>query len=101
MNEIDLLNELLPMLKGDQFKLSYIIALTMAGEDSCAVELPIGYLMQLMNKSERSVRKTLSELIEMGLLLAEDGLYRFNIEALDEVAEDAPADEKPKKVGFI
>lgn len=102
MNEIDLLNELLPMLKGDQFKLSYIIALTMAGEDSCAVELPIGYLMQLMNKSERCVRKTLNELIEMGVLLAEDGLYRFNIEAFEEVDEDiSDEDSKPKRVGFV
>ena len=101
MNEIDLLNELLPMLKGDQFKMAYIVAMTMVYEDSESVILPIGYLMQQMNKSERSVRKTLSELIEMGVLLADDGLYRFNIEAFDEVAEDAPADEKPKKVGFV
>ena len=98
MNEIDLLNELLPMTKGDQFKLAYITLMTMLSEDSGTVELPIGYLMQLMNKSERSVRKTLNELIEMGVLLTENGLYWFNLEAM---TEEEPDEEKPKKVGFI
>lgn len=98
MNEIDLLNELLPMTKGDQFKLAYITLMTMLSEDSGTVELPIGYLMQLMNKSERSVRKTLNELIEMGVLLTENGLYRFNLEAM---AEEEPEQEEPRKVGFV
>ena len=98
MNEIDLLNELLPMTKGDQFKLAYITLMTMLSEDSGTVELPIGYLMQLMNKSERSVRKTLNELIEMGVLLTENGLYWFNLEAMEEPEEEQ---EEPRKVGFI
>lgn len=104
MNEIYYLNELLPNLNGEQFKMVYIIVATMLSEESDLVELPVGYLMQLLNKSERSVKRLIYSLVDKGVIFYENGLFGLylNLSEEDEEEDADNQEEKPaKRIGYV
>lgn len=90
-------------LNGESFKLLYYLTMTSASEEADVVEISIGMLMDVLGKSERSVKRLIVDLANKGFITVDDWcLFRLNLNIAEEIiAEDAPADEKPKKVGFI
>lgn len=90
-------------LNGESFKLLYYLTMTSASEEADAIEISIGMLMDVLGKSERSVKRLVVDLANKGFITVDDWcLFRLNLNIAEEIiAEDAPADEKPKKVGFI
>lgn len=90
-------------LNGESFKLLYYLTMTSASEEADAVEISIGMLMDVLGKSERSVKRLIVDLANKGFITVDDWcLFRLNLNIAEEIiAEDAPADEKPKKVGFV
>ena len=90
-------------LNGEGFKLLYYLTMTSASEEADAVEISIGLLMDVLGKSERSVKRLVVDLANKGFITVDDWcLFRLNLNIAEEIiAEDAPADEKPKKVGFV
>lgn len=94
-------------VKGEQFKFLYFLVMTMSSEEADALEISIGYIMDVMGKSERTVRKLIGELVEMGYITFENGLFSLRIEEnitqYDEEYENADIqEEKPRKrVGFV
>lgn len=98
------LNNAFTSLTGEEYKLLYFIVMSMASEEADALEISIGYLMDVMAKSERSIKRLIKKLVEKDFITYTNGQFRLNEELLAGViaeTEDAPADEKPKKVGFI
>lgn len=94
------INNAFTSLNGDQFKMLYFLAMTMASEEADAMEISTGWLMDVLGKSERSIKKLIKELAEKDFITVDDNMFRLNIdfEAIEE-AEDE--DQKPKRVGFV
>lgn len=90
-------------LNGESFKLLYYLTMTSASEEADAVEISIGLLMDVLGKSERSVKRLVVDLANKGFITVDDWcLFRLNLNIAEEIIdEDVPADEKPKKVGFV
>lgn len=97
------INNAFTSLNGDQFKLLYFLAMTMASGEADAMEISIGYLMDVLGKSERSVKKLIRELAEKDFITVDDNMFRLNIdfEAIEETQGADPDAEKPKRVGFV
>ena len=98
------LNNAFTSLSGEEYKLLYFIVMSMASEEADALEISIGYLMDCLGKSERSIKRLIKKLVEKDFITYTNGQFRLNEELMAGViaeTEDAPADEKPKKVGFI
>lgn len=90
-------------LNGESFKLLYYLTMMSASEEADAIEISIGLLMDVLGKSERSVKRLVVDLANKGFITVDDWcLFRLNLNIAEEIIdEDAPADEKPKKVGFV
>ena len=90
-------------LNGEQFKLLYFFVMTMSSEDADALEISIGYIMDVMGKSEKTVRRLIKELCEMGYLNFENGLFSLNIDfgVVDDEPEEESVEETPKKIGYV
>lgn len=97
------LGDAFTQLNGDSFKLLYYLTMTSASEEADAVEISIGLLMDVLGKSERSVKRLIVDLANKGFITVDDWcLFRLNLNIAEEIiAEDAPEDEKPKRVGFV
>ena len=97
------LGDAFTQLNGDSFKLLYYLTMTSASEEADSVEISIGLLMDVLGKSERSVKRLIVDLANKGFITVDDWcLFRLNLNIAEEIiAEDAPEDEKPKRVGFV
>ena len=98
------INNAFTSLNGDQFKLLYFLAMTMASEEADAMEISIGYLMDVLGKSERSIKKLIRELAEKDFITVDDWcLFRLNLNITEEIIDEDTdnQNEKPKRVGFI
>lgn len=96
------LNNAFTSLSGEEFKLLYFIVMSMASEDADALEISIGYLMDVMVKSERSIKRLIKKLEENDFITYTNGQFRLNEELLAGViAETEDEDPKPKRVGFV
>lgn len=99
------MNNAFTSLNGEEFKLLYFIVMSMASEDADALEISIGYLMDVLGKSERSVKRLITDLADKGFITVDDWcLFRLNLNITEEiVSEDADnQEEKPRKrVGFV
>lgn len=87
-------------LNGDQFKMLYFLAMTMASEEADAMEISTGWLMDVLGKSERSIKKLIRELAEKDFITVDDNMFRLNID-FEAIEEADPDTEKPKRVGFV
>lgn len=99
------MNNAFTSLSGEEFKLLYFIVMSMASEDADALEISIGYLMDVLGKSERSVKRLIADLVDKGFITVDDWcLFRLNLNITEEiVSEDTDnQEEKPRKrVGFV
>ena len=94
------INNSFTSLSGEEFKLLYFIAMTMASEEAEAMEISIGWMMDVFGKSERTMKRLVNKLVEKDFITYSNGLYSLNID-FDAMAEEEIDEEKPKKVGFI
>ena len=99
------LGEAFTQLKGESFKLLYYLTMTTASEEADALEISIGWLMDVLGKSERSVKRLITDLSDKGFITVDDWcLFRLNLNITEEiVSEDSDnQEEKPRKrVGFV
>ena len=96
------LNNAFTSLTGEEYKLLYFIVMSMAAEDADALEISIGYQMDVLGKSERSIKRLIKKLVEKDFITYTNGQFRLNEELLAGVIEEADPDtEKPKRVGFV
>lgn len=94
------INNSFTSLTGEEFKLLYFIAMTMASEEAEAMEISIGWMMDVFGKSERTMKRLVNKLVEKDCITYSNGLYSLNID-FESIEEEEPDEEKPKKVGFI
>jgi len=91
-------------LNGESFKLLYYLTMTSASEEADAVEISIGMLMDVLGKSERSVKRLIVDLANKGFITVDDWcLFRLNLNITEEIIDEDTDNqkEKPKRVGFI
>ena len=91
-------------LTGDQFKLLYFLVMTMASEEADALEISLGYLMDVMGKSERSTKRLINELVNKGFITVDDWcLFRLslNIDEEEGVQDADNQEETPKRIGYV
>lgn len=100
---IEYLGNVFTVLKGDEFKLLYFLVMSMASEEADAIEISIGYLMDVMGKSEKSVKKLIDSLVDKGVIFHENGLFGLYLNLSEEDEEDADnQEEKPaKRIGYV
>lgn len=94
------INNSFTSLSGEEFKLLYFLTMTMASEEADAMEMSIGYIMDCLNKSERSVKRLIKSLAEKDFINYSNGQFTLNID-FNALEEEEPDEEKPKKVGFV
>lgn len=96
------INNSFTSLTGEEFKLLYFIAMTMASEEAEAMEISIGWMMDVFGKSERTMKRLIKKLVEKDFITYTNGQFRLNEELLaGVVAETEDEDPKPKRVGFV
>lgn len=101
---IEYLGNVFTVLKGDEFKLLYFLVMSMASEEADAIEISIGYLMDVMGKSEKSVKKLIDSLVDKGVIFYENGLFGLylNLSEEDEEEDADNQEEKPaKRIGYV
>lgn len=94
------INNSFTSLSGEEFKMLYFLAMTMASEEADVIEISTGWLMDCLNKSERSVKRLIKSLVEKDFINYSNGQFTLNID-FNALEEEEPDEEKPKKVGFI
>lgn len=94
------INNSFTSLSGEEFKLLYFLTMSMASEEADALEMSIGYLMDCLGKSERSIKRLIKSLVEKDFIDYSNGQFTLNID-FEAIEETDPDTEKPKKVGFV
>lgn len=100
---IEYLGNVFTVLKGEEFKLLYFLAMTMASEGADALEISKGYLMDVMGKSEKSIDRLVGSLVDKGIIFHENGLFGLylNSPEEDECENADNQEEKPKRIGYV
>lgn len=94
------INNSFTSLSGEEFKLLYFLTMTIASEEADALEMSIGYLMDCLGKSERSIKRLIKSLAEKDFINYSNGQFTLNID-FNALEEEEPEQEEPRKVGFI
>lgn len=95
------INNSFTSLSGEEFKMLYFLAMTMASEEADVIEISTGWLMDCLGKSERSIKRLIKSLVEKDFINYSNGQFTLNIDFNALEADDESQEEKPKKVGFV